>query len=252
MDQEESKSGPAIGEKIKYFRTRAGVSQLDLELSINASSGSVSRIESGKVNPTKETIRLIGLALGVSREELHQLFQIPNYPPTEWQVNQALAEIKGLLESDRMLYLIDDWFRFWAATPKMVSLLNVDPNLLVKLRGITILEVLFDPQYQVRKNLDPDYVKQNLSIELARARAELSEETHGNYLSQITQKLRHTPDFAEIEEMSLKLNEEIYTIGTRVSYLKLGDQKIKVNHARERLKHNPNFEIIELFNPVGY
>jgi transcriptional regulator with XRE-family HTH domain len=45
-----------IGEKIKFFRLRAGLSQLDVELKMEASQGSVSRIETGEVNPTKETL----------------------------------------------------------------------------------------------------------------------------------------------------------------------------------------------------
>lgn len=46
----------AVGQKIRYFRKRAGLSQLDLELEIEAAQGSLSRIENGEVNPTKETI----------------------------------------------------------------------------------------------------------------------------------------------------------------------------------------------------
>lgn len=42
-----------VGEKIRRFRKRAGVSQFELELRINASPGSISRIESGQVNVLK-------------------------------------------------------------------------------------------------------------------------------------------------------------------------------------------------------
>ncbi|MDQ6985419.1 MAG: helix-turn-helix transcriptional regulator [Candidatus Dojkabacteria bacterium] len=48
-----------LGEKIKNFRKRAGLSQLDLEMRIDGSPGMISRIENGKVNPTKETISSI-------------------------------------------------------------------------------------------------------------------------------------------------------------------------------------------------
>ncbi len=52
-----------IGQKIKNFRKRAGKSQFELELDIDASPGSISRIESGEVNPTKETLVKVGEAL---------------------------------------------------------------------------------------------------------------------------------------------------------------------------------------------
>ncbi|MFQ5493149.1 MAG: helix-turn-helix domain-containing protein [Candidatus Dojkabacteria bacterium] len=65
-----------IGDKIRKFRTRAGMSQLDLELEIGTSSGSISRIESGATNPTKETILKIASVFGLSAVETASLFDI--------------------------------------------------------------------------------------------------------------------------------------------------------------------------------
>jgi len=42
-----------LGEKIKTYRNRAGISQLDLEMEIGASPGSISRIENGVINSKK-------------------------------------------------------------------------------------------------------------------------------------------------------------------------------------------------------
>lgn len=65
-----------IGKRIKKLRTKRGLSQLDLELLINASSGSISRIENGKVNPTKETLASISRGLSLNYEEAIILFGI--------------------------------------------------------------------------------------------------------------------------------------------------------------------------------
>lgn len=65
-----------IGEKIKNYRQRAGVSQMDLELAIDAAFGSVSRIENNKVNPTKETLISISKTIGLSTNEIADLFGI--------------------------------------------------------------------------------------------------------------------------------------------------------------------------------
>jgi transcriptional regulator with XRE-family HTH domain len=65
-----------VGEKIKKFRKRAGVSQFELELRINASPGSISRIESGQVNPTKETISKIVQVLNLKMQEAAALYEI--------------------------------------------------------------------------------------------------------------------------------------------------------------------------------
>lgn len=66
----------SLGHKVKLFRTRSGFSQLELEIIIGASSGSICRIESGKVNPTKETLFAIARALNLNNTETAYLFGI--------------------------------------------------------------------------------------------------------------------------------------------------------------------------------
>ncbi|CAG1021548.1 hypothetical protein DOJK_01069 [Patescibacteria group bacterium] len=64
------------GKRIKYFRKRANVTQLELELRINASFGSISRMETGLTNPTKETLFAIANALNLTGLETAILFGI--------------------------------------------------------------------------------------------------------------------------------------------------------------------------------
>jgi len=83
-----------LGQKIKKFRKRAGMSQLELEAAIGASPGSISRMESGKVNPSKETLNEISNALNISSEEaasLHgiEVFSISKYAQI---INAALLK----------------------------------------------------------------------------------------------------------------------------------------------------------------
>jgi transcriptional regulator with XRE-family HTH domain len=66
----------SLGNKIRFFRIRSGVTQLGLELEIGASNGSLCRIERDQVNPTKETIIKIAHALKLTREETQSLFDI--------------------------------------------------------------------------------------------------------------------------------------------------------------------------------
>lgn len=65
-----------IGNKIRYFRRKAGITQFELELRINASYGSISRMENGLTNPTKETLFAIASALDLTPFETAQLFGI--------------------------------------------------------------------------------------------------------------------------------------------------------------------------------
>jgi len=65
-----------VGEKIRAYRRRAGYSQFDLEIELDAAAGSLSRIENGFVNPTKETLKRIARVLDLSLTEQAALFDI--------------------------------------------------------------------------------------------------------------------------------------------------------------------------------
>jgi len=67
-----------LGQIIKVFRNHIGISQLDLELKINAAAGSISRMETNKINPTKETLTKISKALDLTNYEMGMLYQYPD------------------------------------------------------------------------------------------------------------------------------------------------------------------------------
>jgi len=90
------------GEKTRRFRKRAGLSQLSLELAIEASPGSLSRIESGKVNPTKETIIDIAKALELETKEIASLFGIEVYDN-----NHLFEETTRILSTHNLQEVLD-------------------------------------------------------------------------------------------------------------------------------------------------
>ncbi|MDQ7020494.1 MAG: helix-turn-helix transcriptional regulator [Candidatus Dojkabacteria bacterium] len=61
---------------MKNFRKRSGLSQLELEMRIDGSPGMISRIENGKVNPTKETLLTVAKELDLKAIETANLFDI--------------------------------------------------------------------------------------------------------------------------------------------------------------------------------
>lgn len=77
----------SLGQKIYKFRKRVGLSQFDLELEIDAASGSISRVENDLVNPTKETLRKIAKALDLAKFEEASLFEI--------EINPAIKQDEG-------------------------------------------------------------------------------------------------------------------------------------------------------------
>lgn len=69
-------SNLSLGQKIKKYRLRSNKSQLDLELETGLSTGTISRIENGAINPTKETLLKLIDILGLNGFEAASLFNI--------------------------------------------------------------------------------------------------------------------------------------------------------------------------------
>lgn len=86
-----------LGHKIKSFRKRAGYSQLDLEMEIGSSAGTISRIENGQVNPTKETLLNIASTLKLEATETAQLF---NIDLQQYSKSEAFSEIEEIKPYD--------------------------------------------------------------------------------------------------------------------------------------------------------
>lgn len=72
------------------------MSQLDLEIAIGAGQGSISRIENGQVNPTKETLNKISKILNLKPYEIHELFEISReyYPKLIRIANRINQELE--------------------------------------------------------------------------------------------------------------------------------------------------------------
>jgi transcriptional regulator with XRE-family HTH domain len=69
----------SLGERIRFFRQRAELSQLQLELKSGVSVGSLTRIERNIVSPTKETIAKLAVVLNLDAKELAYLYEINLY-----------------------------------------------------------------------------------------------------------------------------------------------------------------------------
>jgi transcriptional regulator with XRE-family HTH domain len=62
------------GKRLKQIRHYKDISQFKLEVAAELAPGMLSRIENGKVNPTKETLLRLALAMGLTFWETVSLF----------------------------------------------------------------------------------------------------------------------------------------------------------------------------------
>ena len=116
-----------LGQKIRNFRKRANKSQMDLELEIGAAPGSLSRIENGEVNPTKETLMKIGDALQLNTTEIANLQNIEVLSPEE--VMKAINTFTRSLDIDEIIRsAVDILFRLYPNYNGSVVFLQDEDN----------------------------------------------------------------------------------------------------------------------------
>ncbi len=249
MTPAQSKAKTTIGQKVRSLRKNAYLSQLKLEAAIDAAPGSISRIENGKVNPSKETLHAIAQALKLSTRQKVELFDITTQLPTEVEIEKAKEECSSYLQNDnRYAYLLDEWGNIFAASPKMLSAINITPSQAEKIWGKNLLELLLSPDLFVRNAIDPDYFEKVITMEIKRAVVEMQMEELESF-----QETLKNPEFKHFYEASKTLPDEIvFSPLAKQTFLVVNGQKLKFNLSRENLKRNPRFRIIELFNPQPY
>lgn len=160
----------SIGEKIRYFRKRAGVSQTDLELEIGASFGSLSRIENGQTNPTKETLMKISKCLHLREDEIAYLFHIRDLEISEADI-QNIIDVSNEMFKDIQVpaYVYDYRLRVWNWNDLALELFDITKERADTNRGIYLISLLSDPQYGIvqkfsKKHMNEFYEQQILKI----------------------------------------------------------------------------------------
>lgn len=231
-----------LGQKIKNFRKRSGMSQLELENEIGAAHGAVSRMEKGKINPTKETIHQLAKALNLSENELSDLLDVRNLFPSEEEIEEAVNEIKEYFSREDVLaYLLDEWGFLHAFSKGFANLLHVTEEFGKELIGRNLLEIIIDPEFQIIQTLDPDFIETTQIVETARTRLEIGGQDHILF-----EELKHIPNFKRIWDKAGKLNrDQVYSAENKYVYFKIGEKRVKMLFVREAIKTNKRFDIIE-------
>ena len=115
-----------IGQRLKAFRKYKGLTQQQLELELGLSPGHVSKIESGKINPTKETLLKISEVMQLIQNEKQILLGLNLDPVTSNQINHAIKLVSAEFASSPNLMIMTDDFGFiWKANKKIYQLLGL-------------------------------------------------------------------------------------------------------------------------------
>ena len=157
-----------IGSKLKKYRKIRRLSQMDVELGIESAFGSISRIESGRVNPTKETIEKIAKLLAFTDRELDYLIGPTSVPPTIEECDLAEREVAEYFHKDALIaYLVDDRFRLITMSQALYRLLDLSDLQIEQVRYKTLVELVINRELGIRKFFENKY-EQNLKLIIER------------------------------------------------------------------------------------
>lgn len=241
-------SSKVLGQRIRFFRKRAGISQFDLELAIDASPGMLSRIESGKVNPTKETVQKIGNELNLTHRELDYLVGISSSMANEDEINIVLEEVKDFMDrKDVLAYLLDRRWRFVYMSrgfSRLMKEYSIDSN---KLLNKSVINVLVDNSLGVRGMFEQKDFEELLYSQMAYYYAE----TNFMFDDPVFQE---TNKVIEEDKVAYKIwnlvmenhnNNKAMPPREKAVRFKVNGLYVPMTYSREPLINNIRFEIVE-------
>jgi len=223
------------------------MSQFDLENEIGASAGVISRIESGKVNPTKETVRGIAEALEMNNRELDYLIGVTANPPTEEEANKAIEEIDEYLNKRGSLaYLLDDRWRFHKVSKFFLKILKLKDTEIDQIIGKTTVQVIVDENLPIIKILSDEKYEELLRTHIPYYFAQVYFMRDDKSFIETAKDVQKHPLANEIwQNLSAEKTRRFNPQEMRIVHFKVGPFNIPLKFSRESLFVNSRFEIVE-------
>ena len=237
-----------LGVRIKYFRKRAGLSQLELESSIDASPGMVSRIENGQVNPTKESVRKIADVLKLNNLEVDYLIGSLVEPATPDEIQLAKDLVKDYYERKNTYgYLSDDrWRVYYFSKGFRILLKNILPRTFntQKLENIPLIRLIIDEKLCIRSLFDPETYTKFMQSQLTKFYHDTGFMVDDPFYQEVVRWIMSDPltknIWKNIHELSSIPNIESRTITFKVKSL-----KVPMSYYKESLYEVPRFMMVE-------
>jgi len=187
-----------IGERIKHWRTKQGISQLDLALTCDTSARHISFIETGKATPTRELLITLADAIGIPLSVRNNLLIAAGFAAeheatglsnNELQQAQQVMQNMVLQNHHNPCLLMDRYWNINFSNQAFECLcqyfLNSSPLLH---KPINLLELFLHPEGFIQYCLEPDRLYLFLSSRFRRAMSVIE---NTNELTTLYSKLQH-------------------------------------------------------------
>lgn len=239
---------PTLGEKIRMFRKRAGLSQSDLELEIDASFGSLSRIENDQTNPTKETLMKISKVLGLREDEISYLFQIRDPEISEEDIENIIKISDKLFEDIKVpAYVCDYRQRIWNGNRVIYSLLDLQNDFIDSYRGVSIDSLLFDETLPIFKKLTKSKRHELLKQQILKTKRMLSMYKSEAWFKQVEISQKKFKEYGRLWEASNINDDQDIIYGRGFIHFTVNNKDLEFTINQSILFVDPRFLIVEYF-----
>ncbi len=239
-----------LGKRIRYFRTRAKLSQSQLEVEADLPFGTISRIENNSINPLKETINKIAETLDLNSIELDYLIGSSIYPASQEELTKAQKEINSYFRKRfTIAYLIDDRFRFVDISEDFYKFLNLSDEDRKNMIGRSMVSVCLDEKVGILKRLaNPEATMRHL---FERFHGEMGFMVDDPYYQDAIETINRAEFSKRIwEEVQSKPPLNLLVREMRRVDFKILGFTIPLYYANEYLKQDRRFQIVE-YQPTG-
>ena len=242
---------PTLGQRIRRFRELRELTQQVLEFDLDMSFGHISRIESGHVNPGKETLMRMAKVLELRTCELNYFLGVTAEPASQEEIDAAIAEVQPYFQKKGVVaYLLDERWRYVLMSNSFVKLFIGTTQaalVLPYIIGMPSPQVLLDEKSNAKNTFTPEsheqVVKTLLPYYYSQTYFMIGDQFFLN-TSRIVKELPLYKDFW-IELEKKKTSISFIPQDKRVELFLLHGKTIHSQFAREPLMTNSRFEMHE-------
>lgn len=243
-----------LGAKIKGLRNQKGISQFNMETDLGLGYGSLSRIETDKIQPNRTSLLRFAEYLKLNDREVDYLIGSRSSIATEEEIAQVIMRMKDAWNvSDAFVLLRDDRFRICEASLGMKKLFNVNEKQWSEKYYLrSIASVFLDPElpfFQSIANSDVSRLKNEIKAILSafyfETKSMVCEEVYEETLRYINNNEIAKEVWAEIvadpkPPVFLLIKDKHFT-------MKIGNNELALSYYTETLPESPKFAYLEFF-----
>jgi len=209
----------SLGRKIYVLREERKLSQSKLEVEAGLSFGTISRIENGVINPTKETIIKIAQNLNLNESEFGYLLNLRSlYYPNDSEIKDCINTTEqSIITNYYPAYLIDNSFRVWSWNAKILEILGIEDGSVDKFIGKTCVQILFARDLKIIDRIPKRMLYKVLSRQVWSYRKLITKNRHETFVISEIAKLKSESlifrgfwEDAEVDSIDEAFGDEFY------------------------------------------